>query len=57
MKREQLINIIKEEYHNYKWGMIDENFTNEDERELRELIRNEIAAIFFDLFKKRAAWK
>jgi len=35
---------------------IREEFTSDDYREIKEIIRAEIAAIFFDLFKKKAIW-
>jgi len=36
---------------------INEAIEPEDYVELRQLIRQEIASVFFDLFKKRSAWK
>ena len=37
-------------------NIIDEEITNEDEKKIREIIRQEVSAIFFDLFKKRKMW-
>lgn len=57
MKKQRLIEIIKEEIDNVKWGnTLNEDFGSEDEKVVRDLIRKEIAAIFFDLFKKRKSW-
>lgn len=38
-------------------GSLNEAIEPEDHVELRKLIRQEIASVFFDLFKKRAVWK
>jgi len=51
-----LLNIIDEEIQNVKLGIINEEITNEDEKKIREIIRTELSAIFFDLFKKRKTW-
>ena len=60
MTKERLLDIINEEVDNVKFGinhfLIKEEFTNEDEKQIRELIRQEVSAIFFDLFKKRKTW-
>ena len=60
MTKERLLDIINEEVDNVKFGinhfLIKEEITNEDEKQIRELIRQEVAAIFFDLFKKRKTW-
>ncbi len=57
MKKARVIEILKEEIENVKWGSkINEDFIPTDERLIRDIIRKEVAAIFFDLFKKRKAW-
>lgn len=35
---------------------LNEALTNKDYMEIKEIIRAEIAAVFFDLFKKKSAW-
>lgn len=54
MKKSELQQIIKEEINNIK--RLDEALTKKDYEELRDIIRSEIAAVFFDLFKKRNIW-
>lgn len=56
MTKKELLEIIDEEISNVKWGIINEEITDEDEKKIRELIRTEVSAIFFDLFKKRKTW-
>lgn len=56
MTRDRLLEIINEEIQHVKWGFINEEITNEDEKKIREMIRTEVSAIFFDLFKKRKMW-
>ena len=56
MTKKELYNIIDEEIQNVKLDRITEEITNEDEKKIRELIRQEVSAIFFDLFKKRKMW-
>jgi len=56
MTKRELLNIIDEEIQNVKLGIINEEITNEDEKKIREMIRQEVSAIFFDLFKKRKMW-
>ena len=56
MTKRELLNIIDEEIQNVKLDKINEEITNEDEKKIREIIRQEISAIFFDLFKKRKMW-
>ena len=56
MTKKELLNIIDEEIQNVKLDRISEEITNEDEKLIRELIRQEVSAIFFDLFKKRKMW-
>lgn len=56
MTKRELLNIIDEEISHAKWGFVNEEITNEDEKKIRELIRQEVSAIFFDLFKRRKTW-
>lgn len=60
MKIEKLKQIVKEEILFYKkFGnvpIINEEVTNEDEDKIRKIIRQEVSAIFFELFKKRRSW-
>jgi len=50
------IKIINEEIENVKWGRVNENLDSEDIEKIRSIIRKEVSAIFFDLFKKRRSW-
>ena len=59
MKQSRIKEIIQEEITNVKWGrtdVINEEMTPQHEREIRDLIRKEVSAIFFELFKKRKTW-
>ena len=59
MKQSRIKEIIQEEITNVKWGrtdVINEEMTPQDEREIRDIIRKEVSAIFFELFKKRKTW-
>ena len=60
MKIERLKQIVKEEIDNHKYGidifLMNEEVTNEDEDKIRKIIRQEVSAIFFELFKKRRSW-
>ena len=56
MTKRELLNIIDEEIQNVKLDRINEEITNDDEKKIREIIRQEVSAIFFDLFKKRKMW-
>jgi hypothetical protein len=56
MTKRRLLEIIDEEIQHTKWGFVNEEITNDDEKLIRELIRQEVSAIFFDLFKKRKMW-
>ena len=60
MKIERLKQIVKEEIDNHKYGvdifLMHEEVTNEDEDKIRKIIRQEVSAIFFELFKKRRSW-
>lgn len=55
----KLQKIIKEEvlcFLGLSLKTLNEEITTEDELQIRSLIRDELAIIFFDLFKKRNAW-
>jgi hypothetical protein len=56
MKKARVIEIINEEIENVKWGKLNEEIEQSDERKIRAIIRKEVSAIFFDLFKKRKTW-
>lgn len=56
MTKQRLLEIIDEEIQHVKWGIISEEITESDEKKIREMIRTEVSAIFFDLFKKRKTW-
>ena len=60
MKIDKLKQIVKEEIDNHKYGidifLMNEEVTNEDEEKIRKIIRQEVSAIFFELFKKRRSW-
>jgi hypothetical protein len=56
MTKKELLEIIDEEIQNVKLGNINESLSESDEDEIRKLIRTEVSAIFFDLFKKRKSW-
>jgi hypothetical protein len=59
MKLKKLKQIVKEEILIYKYGgvsLVNEEITNEDEDKIRKIIRQEVSAIFFELFKKRRSW-
>ena len=58
MKEQIVIDIIKEEIENVKWGNVpfNEELESKDLKLIRHIIRTEVSAIFFDLFKKRKSW-
>ena len=56
MNKQRIQKIIQEEIRNVKWGLISEEIEPSDERRIREIIRKEVSAIFFELFKKRKSW-
>ena len=59
MKIDKLKQIVKEEILIHKYGgisLVTEEVTNEDEDKIRKIIRQEVSAIFFELFKKRRSW-
>ena len=52
--KEEIIKELQKEQQLQK--RLDEALTKQDYMEIKDIIRAEIAAIFFDLFKKRAIW-
>ena len=56
MTKRELYDIINEEIVNFKKGRINEELNERDEDKIRKLIRQEVSAIFFELFKKRKTW-
>lgn len=59
MKKSRIQEIINEEITNVKWGRdipLNESIGPDEEREIRDIIRSEVAAIFFTLFKRRKSW-
>ena len=59
MKITRLKQIVTEEILIHKYNgisVINEEVTNEDEDKIRKIIRQEVSAIFFELFKKRRSW-
>ena len=56
MNKQRLLEIIDEEIQHVKWGIISEEITESDEKMIRDIIRTEVSAIFFDLFKRRKTW-
>lgn len=52
----ELENIIEEEIEKISNENLSEIIDIEDEDQLRDIIRSEVSAIFFDLFKKRRTW-
>jgi len=59
MKLSRIKEIIEEEITNVKWGrthVINENNEPLSEREIRKIIRKEVSALFFTLFKQRKVW-
>jgi hypothetical protein len=56
MTKRELLEIIDEEITHVKWGFISEDLSESDEDKIRKMIRTEISAVFFDLFKKRKSW-
>ena len=55
MNKTKLLEIIDQEIINIKYG-VNEELSDRDEDKIRKLIRQEVSAIFFDLFKKRKNW-
>ena len=56
MKKQRILEIIDEEIQKVKWGLVTEAITRDDEFTIRDIIRKEVSAIFFTLFKKRKSW-
>ena len=58
MNKKRIKEIIAEEIEKVKWGKtpLNEELEPEQEREVRAMIRKEVSAIFFELFKKRKMW-
>lgn len=59
MKIDRLKQIIEEEIRIHQHGgvsIVNEEITTEDEDRIRKIIRQEVSAIFFELFKKRRSW-
>ena len=56
MKIKRLKQIVKEEIHNEKLGIFKEEISTDEELQIRRIIRQEVSAIFFELFKKRRSW-
>ena len=55
----RLKQIVKEEILIKKYGgvsVINEEINERDEDKIRKVIRQEVSAIFFELFKKRRSW-
>ena len=51
--------IVKQEILIKKYGgvpIINEEINERDEDKIRKIIRQEVSAIFFELFKKRRSW-
>jgi hypothetical protein len=53
MDKDELRHMIKEELTKRQ---LNEKLEDSDYSELKDFIRSEVAAIFFDLFKKRSTW-
>ena len=56
MTKRELLEIIDEEILNLKLGNINESLSEPEEDSIRKIIRQEVSAIFFELFKKRKSW-
>lgn len=60
MKKSELFDIINEEISDAKFGvnhfLVTEELNESDKDLIRKIIRQEVSAIFFDLFKKRKSW-
>ena len=55
----RLKQIVKAEILIKKYGgvsVINEEINERDEDKIRKIIRQEVSAIFFELFKKRRSW-
>lgn len=60
MTKNELYDIINEEISDAKHGvnhfLVTEELRESDKDEIRKIIRQEVSAIFFELFKKRKSW-
>ena len=60
MKKSELFDIINEEISDAKFGvnhfLVTEELNESDKDLIRKIIRQEVSAIFFDLFKIRKSW-
>ena len=60
MTKKELYDIINEEISDAKHGvnhfLVTEELNETDKDLIRKIIRQEVSAIFFDLFKKRKTW-
>jgi len=60
MTKKELYDIINEEISDAKHGvnhfLVTEELNESDKDLIRKIIRQEVSAIFFDLFKKRKTW-
>ena len=60
VKVEKIRQIVKEELHFVKnmnsLAMITEEITDKDLIMLRQIIRFELAAVFYDLYRRKNAW-
>ncbi len=60
MTKKELVDIINEEISDAKFGvnhfLVTEELKESDKDIIRKIIRQEVSAIFFDLFKKRKTW-
>jgi len=57
MTKKRLGQIIQEEITEaLEQKRLDEALTANDYREIKDIIRAEVVAIFFDLYKKRQVW-
>ena len=60
MTKKELYDIINEEISTAKFGvnrfLVTEELNESDKDLIRKIIRQEVSAIFFDLFKKRKSW-
>ena len=56
MTKAELYDIINEEIVTFKKGELNEKLNESDRDLIRKIIRQEVSAIFFDLFKRRKTW-
>ena len=60
MTKKELYDIINEEISDAKFGvnrfLVTEELNESDKDLIRKIIRQEVSAIFFDLFKRRKTW-